>query len=117
MRVGGEIDGKRGVLCGIAQVRVPRGEHGMDQPVGLFGRAWIAGVAVKNAAVIPRSAVREGNRVLVISSDNTLHFRQIEVLRYANESVVVTSGLATGERICLSPLQYVVDGMSVTLAN
>ena len=117
LRSEGAIDRQSRVVYVVAQVDDPKSQHGIDLPVGLFLEAEISGITVENAAVIPRSAVREGNRVLVISSDNTLHFRQIEVLRYENEHAVVTSGLTAGERICLSPLQYVVDGMSVTLAN
>jgi RND family efflux transporter MFP subunit len=117
LRSEGAIDRQSRVVYVVAQVDDPKSQHGIDLPVGLFLEAKISGITVENAAVIPRSAVREGNRVLVISSDNTLHFRQIEVLRYENEHAVVTSGLTAGERICLSPLQYVVDGMSVTLAN
>jgi hypothetical protein len=42
-----------------------------------------------------------------------LRFRQVEVLRSTEDSVIVASGLAAGERVCTSPLVAVTDGMHV----
>ena len=55
--------------------------------------------------------------MLIVTPDNTLQFRRIDVLRYEGDAAVVTAGLTSGERICISPLQFVVEGMPVTLAN
>lgn len=117
VRSEGRIDQQSRVVYVVAQVNTPLSQFEVDLPVGLFVKAEIAGATVDNAAIIPSSAVRGGNRVLVVSPENTLHARTIEVLRYENERAVVTSGLLAGEKICLSPLQYVVDGMPVTLVD
>ena len=117
VRSEGAIDRQSRVVYVVAQVDNPKSQHGIDLPVGLFLKAEITGVTIENTALIPRSAIREGDRVLVIDIDNTLHFRKVEVLRYENEHAVVTSGLTAGEKICLSPLPYVVDGMPVTLVD
>lgn len=117
VRSEGRIDQQSRVVYVVAQVNNPQSQYEVDLPVGLFVKAEIAGVTVDNAAIIPSSAVREGNRILVVSPENTLHARTVEVLRYENERAVVTSGLLAGEKICLSPLQYVVDGMPVTLVD
>lgn len=117
VRSEGTIDPQSRVVYLVAQVDDLKSQHDIELPVGLFVKATIVGVTIENAAIIPRSAVREGNRVLVIAPDNTLRFRTIEIVRYENERAVVTSGLATGEKICISPLQYVVDGMPITLVD
>ena len=54
---------------------------------------------------------------MVIDDDNKLHFRTIEVFRLSDEEVIVSAGLETGERVCVSPLQFVVEGMPVTVIN
>ena len=117
VRSEGQIDQLSRVVYVVAQVNNPISQYEVDLPVGLFVKAEIVGLTVDNAAIIPSSAVREGNQVLVVSPENTLHARTIEVLRYENERAIVTSGLLAGEKICLSPLQYVVDGMPVTLVD
>jgi multidrug efflux pump subunit AcrA (membrane-fusion protein) len=68
---------------------------------------------VHEVAVIPRSAVRGDDQVLIVTDDDRLHFRTIEILRRKQDKVVVASGLAEGERLCVSPLSAVTDGMRV----
>jgi hypothetical protein len=53
----------------------------------------------------------------VLSENNTLHFRSVDILRYEDGQAIVASGLRSGEKICLSSLQYVVEGMPVTPIN
>jgi hypothetical protein len=51
--------------------------------------------------------------VFVIDEERRIRFRDVSVLRATEESVVVRSGLEAGERVCLSPLEAVTDGMRV----
>jgi hypothetical protein len=51
--------------------------------------------------------------VLLVDDDGQLQFRRVEVLRTDGETVIVRSGIAAGERICVSPLEAAVDGMRV----
>ncbi len=117
VRSEGVIDKQSRVVYVVAQVDNPKSQLGVDLPVGLFLNAEIMGNTIENAAVIPRSAIREGNRVLVLSENNTLHFRSVDILRYEDGQAIVASGLRSGEKICLSSLQYVVEGMPVTPIN
>ena len=48
-----------------------------------------------------------------MTDDDRLHFRTIEILRRKQDKVIVASGLASGERLCVSPLSAVTDGMRV----
>ncbi len=81
--------------------------------VGLFVDAEIAGRTADEVVVLPRSALREGNRVLVVDDQDRLRYRQIEPLRLYRDQVLVSEGLTAGERVCISPIQTVVEGMPV----
>ena len=48
-----------------------------------------------------------------MDTDNKLRFRAIEPLRLYQDSVLVQAGLTAGERVCVSPLQTAIDGMTV----
>jgi len=82
-------------------------------PVGLYVNATVKGKTVDSIVMLPRSVIRGSNRVVVVDAENRLHFREIDILRLENERVLVQGGLRTGERVLLSPLQAIVEGMSV----
>ncbi|MEQ8857528.1 MAG: efflux RND transporter periplasmic adaptor subunit [Pseudomonadales bacterium] len=95
---------------------VARVDNDADTPplaVGLFVNAEIEGLIADNVIVLPRSALREGNRVLVVDAEDRLRYRQIEPLRLYQDEVLVAHGLAAGERVCISPIQTAVEGMPV----
>ncbi len=121
VRVEGEIDPLSHMITLVARVEDPYGrDQRSDRPplaVGLFVEAEIKGKLVRNVVVIPRSALRGTESVLVIDDENKLHFRTVEVLRKDSETVVISSGLEQGERICISPLEAVVEGMKVRVLN
>jgi RND family efflux transporter MFP subunit len=81
--------------------------------VGLFVNAAIEGLMANDVMVLPRSALREGNRVLVVDDEDRLRYRQIDPLRLYQDQVLIQSGLAPGERVCVSPLQTAIEGMPV----
>jgi RND family efflux transporter MFP subunit len=81
--------------------------------VGLFVNAEIEGLLAEDVVVLPRAALREGNRVLIVDAEDRLRYREIEPLRLHQDQVLVRAGLLPGERVCVSPLQTAVDGMPV----
>jgi RND family efflux transporter MFP subunit len=89
-----------------------------DQPtplsVGLFVNAEIQGLLAQDIVRLPRAALRDDNQVLIVDAENKLRFRAVEPLRLYQDEVFIHGGLAAGDRVCISPLQTVVDGMSVT---
>ena len=82
-------------------------------PIGLFVQADIAGKRVDNLIVLPRSVIRNNNQVLVVDSENKMYYREVEIFRLEESRVLISSGLLPGEFICTSPIQAVVEGMSV----
>ena len=93
--------------------RITDGGEGALPAVGLFVNADIEGLLVDDIVVLPRHALRNGNRVLVVGDDNRLEFRDIEPLRLYQDDVLVQAGLERGERVCVSPMQTPIDGMLV----
>jgi RND family efflux transporter MFP subunit len=121
VRTEGEIDPKTRMVHAVAQVENPyaRGED-PDRPplaVGLFVEAEIRGRRVHDVFVLPRSAVRDGDRVLVVDEQSRLRFRTVEVLRADRRNAVIRSGLSPGDRVCVSPIEAVVDGMRVRVLD
>ena len=82
-------------------------------PVGLFVEAAISGRPAVGVFAIPRSAMRAADQLLVVDDEDKLRFRTVEVLRAERDQVIVAAGLRSGERVCVSPLDAVVDGMLV----
>jgi RND family efflux transporter MFP subunit len=116
VRTEGEIDPKSRMVHVVARVQDPYAQSNGDRPplaVGLFVVAQIEGRRVENAVVLPRAAMRGADRVLVVDDDDRLRFREVDVLRAAREEVVIQAGLRPGERVSVSQLEAVVDGMRV----
>ena len=115
VRTEGELDPQTRMVNLIAQVRSPYDQSADVPPltVGLFVEAEIEGNPVDNVVVVPRSALRPGNRLYVVSAENRLVFRDVEVIRLADESAYIGDGIENGETICLSTLDSPVEGQSV----
>lgn len=120
VRVEGEIDPVSRMVHVVAQVEDPYGKRGDEDPlplaVGMFVEAEIMGRVVENAIILPRTALRE-RQVLVVDDEDRLRFRDVDVLRVDREYVVIVGGLEADERICISTLEAVSDGMKVRTAG
>ena len=119
VRTEGEIDPQSRMVRVVAQIEDPLGKVGDDRApleVGLFVDAEIQGRTLEDAVVLPREALRNGHQVFVVDSEGRLRFREVEVARVERDQVVVRSGLAAGEQVCISPLATAVDGMIVRIA-
>jgi len=125
VRTEGEIDPRSRMVNVVARVEDPYNRHAAsDRPplaVGLFVEAEILGRTASGVSVLPRAALRPGDpmdpdapdAVYVVDAEGRLRIRTVEVLRSERERVVIAAGLAPGERVAISPLPFVVDGMSV----
>lgn len=111
VRTEGQIDSKSRMVNVVARVN----NETADTPltVGLFVQAEIEGRLAEDVVVLPRNALRNGNQVLIVDADNRLRYRDVEPLRMYQDEVLIRHGLEAGERVCISPLQTVIDGMPV----
>lgn len=100
-----------------AIVRVNQTTADIPLPIGLYVEASIQGRKVDNLIALPRDVVRANNRVLVVDTENRMWYREVDIMRLENDRVLIQGGLADGERICLSPIQAVIDGMRVNVVD
>jgi len=116
-RVEGQIDPRSRMVTLVARVADPYGRAvetaGVPLAVGLFVEARIAGRQAEAVYELPSVALRASGQVLVVDGDERLHFREVDVLRRGDETVLIRAGLAPGERVSVSPLEAVTDGMQV----
>ena len=119
VRTEGEIDPRTRVVHAIARVDNPygRGKDPARPPlaIGMFVEAEILGRTVENVFRVPRAALRARDQVIVVDQEDRLRFRQVEVLRRSEETVLIREGLRTGERVSVAILEAVVDGMEVSV--
>lgn len=120
VRTEGEIDPRSRMVHVVARVEDPYGRTGAEErtplAVGLFVRAAIQGKLASSVAVLPRAALRGDSQVLVVDAEGRLRFRDVEILRELRDEVVIRAGLSNGERVCVSPLETVVEGMQIRVA-
>ncbi len=117
VRSEGVVDEKSRQVYLVAQVRDPYGLLGESQQaplsIGTFLSAKIEGKSVDNLFVIPRHSLTDNNQVMVISTDNTLEFRQVEVVRTTPKEIFIASGLNAGDRVISTAITAPIAGMAV----
>ncbi|MBW2269424.1 MAG: efflux RND transporter periplasmic adaptor subunit [Deltaproteobacteria bacterium] len=116
VRTEGEIDPRTRMVYVVAQVEKPYARSESQRPplaAGLFVEAEIGGRIDRQVVVLPRSALREGGRVLVVDAESRLRWRSVEVIRVTRQHAIVSTGLDAGERVCISTLESAMDGMQV----
>ncbi|MGI9290866.1 MAG: efflux RND transporter periplasmic adaptor subunit [Gammaproteobacteria bacterium] len=120
-RMDGAVDDDNRVWYAVAYVDDP---YGMESEVpvtplvvGLFVEAEIQGRTVNNVYRLPRSALRNGERVLIVDSESRLRQRSVDVLRTDYDSVYVDAGIEEGDQVCISPMETFVDGLLVEVVG
>jgi RND family efflux transporter MFP subunit len=102
----------------IATVEDPLG-IAADQPnpppllLGEVVQVEIEGGRVENAITIPRRALRDQDRIWIMSADGRLEIRPVTIAWRGQQSVLVTEGVSDGERLIVSDLATPVAGMQL----
>ena len=121
VRTESEIDPVSRMVHVIAAVSDPYApSENPNQPplaVGMYVEAEIEGRVIQNMAAVPRAALRGRDQVLVVSEDERLSFRNVDIFRSTMDVVYVRSGLSDGELVVISPLDTPTDGMRIQIAN
>ena len=115
-RVEGMIDRETRMLHVIGRISEPYRERSQGQPplkIGMFAKTEIKGKHIAHAYVLPRIVMLEDDLLLVLDEDNRLSRRVVNVVQTEGENVIIKSGLVDGERVIMTPLEYIVDGMKV----
>jgi hypothetical protein len=85
--------------------------------VGSFVQAEIAGKTLQGVYVIPRVLLRENEYVLLVDSDNYLTRKSVQLAWETDEVIIVESGLAPGDKLCLTEVPYALEGWPVNVMD
>ena len=120
VRVEGAMDTSTRQVVAVAQVDDPYAQRSDGAPplkIGQFVEADIAGETLREVFIIPRSAVRAGNEIILISPQNTLRRLTVEPLVGDEKQIVVAANLPKslkeGDVLCTTPIPFPADGARV----
>lgn len=117
VRLDASVDPKTRMVYGIVEVQSPYesgvSQRGMPLAVGLFVNAEIAGRHVSNAHVIPREALRAGNKVYLVNRDGKLEIRDVSVTHSTATEAVIEKGVEAGEKVIVSSIRNAIEGMTL----
>lgn len=116
VRTEAAIDTTTRVLYAVAEVEAPYdagADQGVPMAVGLFVDAEIEGRWLEKALIMPRQALRSENTVFVVSKENTLDIRLVDIVYSDQDKVVLGAGVSAGERVVVSPVRAPRQGMKV----
>jgi len=109
------VDAGSQQLTVIAQIDDPfnKDQSASALQIGQFVAAVVEGELLKDVFVIPRSAIREKNEVLIIDDESRLQKRNVTIAWSDDEFVAVTEGFEDGDVLTLTALGAVVNGTQV----
>ncbi len=119
VRLLGALEGQGRMAQVLVRVDNPMGAEGASGSqlpllLGSYVRVDIDAGQLEDVLVIPRRALREGDRLWVVSEDNTLEIRPVEVLWRQRETVLVANRVGARERLVVSDLKVALPGMRVS---
>lgn len=122
VRYAGTVDARSRQQFLVAEIDDPYRLHVEDQgsaplPIGTFVQVYLEGREVPGAVVLPRAAMEGNDAVYVVDDQDRLRRREVEVARLGREEVVVTAGLNRGDKVCITPLEIMADGLRVRVAD
>ena len=82
-------------------------------PIGLFVEAEINGKQLEDVFMIPNSALTPNGELLFLNQDDALDIRKVRVLTKMKNHILVKEGMKAGERVVVSKLSIVTNGMLV----
>jgi RND family efflux transporter MFP subunit len=117
----GDVDPKGRMARIIVSVKDPLGLTSEGQEtffpllLGSYVKVEIQGQLAKNVCAIPRAALREGNRVWLLTADDRLQFMDVEVVWTREDDVFIKNGFQEIVRIITSRIPAPVEGMKLRI--
>jgi len=116
----GVIDNKSRMSYLVAQINDPYAlkSAGEQTPIrfGSYVNAKIQGLEISQATILPRYLLNN-NRVALLDKNSKLHYAKVNIVRQVGGNVIVSEGLANGDSLIVSALDYPVDGMKLALPS
>ncbi len=106
IRTEGIFDERSRVLYLVAQIDDPYNRYSQKWQhslrMGTFVEAAIEGKQLDNVIRLPRTALRRDNKIWTVSDNDTLRPVTVEIAHADEQSVLIRSGLISGQLICLT---------------
>ncbi|MDO6747885.1 efflux RND transporter periplasmic adaptor subunit [Gilvimarinus sp. 1_MG-2023] len=120
VRSEGVIDENTRMHYLVAEVSDPYNLHDAQahlEPL-TFGRyvvAQLAGINLPSAVEINRSLVKDGK--VAVLKNGKLHFKPVTVVRHDQGQSVISAGLAQGDQLITTAIEFPVEGMALKLRS
>lgn len=117
----GDLDPKGRMARILVVVRDPLNLRRPGAPgtilLGSYVKVRIEAGSLDDVYVIPRQAIRDNDRLWVLTVDNTLAIRPAIIKWRRQDELLVYADLAPGERVITSRLQSALPGMALRTEN
>ena len=117
VRTEGVVDENTRLSYAVVQVNDPYGllEENWHVPLqmGTFVQAEVQGRSAAGLLELPRTALRDGDTVLIANAEDRLEVRRVEVVRATPHRVFVHNAINEGDRIITTAIQAPIPGMAV----
>ena len=84
--------------------------------IGQFVKLKLIGPEI-DVFIIPISAFREQNTILVLDQEDRLTVRKVKSVKRDGLEVWVVGGIQDGERVCITPMDIIAEGMKVKISS
>jgi RND family efflux transporter MFP subunit len=85
--------------------------------IGAYVRVLIEGPVLDDVVVVPRRALREGDRVWVMNADDRLEIREANIVWRREDDVILRESVEEGEQIIVSSIVTPVPGLTLRLED
>ena len=116
-RAMGEVDPRNRTAHVVVTVADPLAKDGTGRSLlnellpGMFVEVRLQGEELADVIVVPRGALRDNDTVWIADRENRLHIRTVDIVRRERDEILVGAGLQAGEKIVLTGLTGVAEGM------
>ena len=119
VRTEGSIDINSRQLFVVARIDDPyqQAENRPQLKIGQFVEARISGSQLEEVYRIPRQAIHGERTVHIITPENRLERRELDIVWRDTDYLVASGPLRPGEQVALTRLPFAADGISVRIIN
>ena len=84
--------------------------------IGQFVKLNLIGPDI-DVFIIPISAFRHQDTILIVDQENRLSLRKVKTVKKNGIEAWINEGIQEGEKICVTPLDIIAEGMQVQLSS
>jgi membrane fusion protein (multidrug efflux system) len=114
------VDNAVDVNSGTVRVRAVLKNPEAQLIPGQFIRARVDGVLLSNVVAVPRKAVMssaQGQFIWIVNGEQKVEFRPVQIGRSMGNNIIVTEGLAPGDRYIVEGVLKVQPGIQVSAVS